>query len=156
MSTLTRRGSRGLPSLFGAHPFGALSSEIDELLGRFGEGWESEWPVAQRMPSLDLTESNGSLEVKMDVPGMKPEDIEIHVTGDTLTVSGRHEEEKKEEDEEKKFHRVERRTGSFQRSVTLPAPVRETDVTADYQDGVLTITLPKTETEKTHRVAIKT
>ncbi len=156
MSTLTRRGSRGLPSLFGAHPFGALSREIDELLGRFGEGWESEWPVAQRMLSLDLTESNGSLEVKMDIPGMKPEEIEIHVTGDTLTVSGRHEEEKKEEDKDKKLHRVERRTGSFQRSVTLPAPVRETDVTAEYVDGVLAITLPKTETEKTHRVAIKT
>lgn len=155
MSSLTRRGSRGLPSLFGTHPLSALSREIDELLGRFGEGWESEWPVAQRMPTLDLTESNGSLEVKMDVPGMKPEDIEIQVTGDTLTISGQHEEEKTEEDKEKKFHRVERRTGSFQRSVTLPASVKEGDVTADYEDGVLTITLPKTEAEKTHRVTIK-
>jgi HSP20 family protein len=155
MSSLTRRESRGLPSLFGAHPFGALSREIDELLGHFGEEWGSEWPVAQRMPSLDLAESDESLEVKMDIPGMKPEDIEIHVTGDTLTVSGRHTEEKKDENKEKKLHRVERRTGSFQRSVTLPVPVREADVTAEYQHGVLTITLPKTEPEKTHRVAIK-
>lgn len=155
MSTLTRRGSRGLPSLFAAHPFRTLSHEIDDLISRFSEGWEGDWSVDQRMPSLDLTESNGALEVKMDIPGMSPEDIDVQVSGEMLTISGKHEEEKEEEDKDKKFHRVERRTGSFQRSVTLPCPVKEGDVTADYQDGVLTITLPKTEEVKTHRVAIK-
>ena len=155
MSSLTRRGSRGLPSLFPAHPFRTLSHEIDDLISRFSEGWEGEWPPTDWMPSLDLTEANGSLEVKMDVPGMKPEEIDIEVSGETLTISGKHEEEKTEEDEEKKYHRVERRTGSFQRSVTLPCPVKEGDVTAEYEDGVLTITLPKTDASKTHRVAIK-
>lgn len=156
MSALTRKGTNGLRSFFPAHPFGLLSQEIDDLLGRFSEGWEGEWPVSQRMPSMDLTESNGSLEVKMDVPGMSPEEIEIEVTGDVLTVTGKHEEETNEEDKDRKVHRVERRTGSFRRSVTLPCAVKEGDVAAEYQDGVLTISLPKTDAAKSHRIPIKT
>lgn len=155
MSTLIRRGPRGLQSLFSGYPFGALSRDMDEMFRRFSEGWDAEWPVTERLPSLDLTESNGTLEVKMDVPGMAAEDIAIEVRGDTLTISGKHEEEKKEEDKEKKYHRVERRSGSFQRSVALPCSVKESEVAAEYRDGVLTVTLPKVETDKTHRVAIK-
>ena len=154
MSSLTRRGSRGLQSLFPAHPFRTLSHEIDDIISRFSEGWEGDWPLAQSMPSLDLTENNGSLEVTMDVPGLKPEDIDIEVKGDTLTISGRHEEQKTEEDKERKYHRMERRTGSFQRRVPLPCAVKERDVTAAYDNGVLTITLSKTEDSATHRVAI--
>lgn len=156
MSALTRSRTRGLRSLIPAHPFSLLSHEIDDLINRFGESWSDEWPLAERVPSLDLTESNGTLEAKLDVPGMSADEIDIEVTGDTLTVSGEHEEETEEEDKEKKYHRVERRKGSFRRSVTLPCSVNEGEVTAEYQDGVLTIALPKTEEAKSRRVAIKT
>lgn len=155
MSALTRPTTRGLRRLVPAHPFSLLSHEFDDLINRFGETWGDEWPLAERVPSLDLTESNGTLEAKLDVPGMSPDEIEIEVTGDTLTISGEHAEETKEEDKEKKVHRVERRSGSFRRSVTLPCNVKEADVSAEYQDGVLTITLPKTEEAKSHRVSIK-
>jgi len=154
MSGLTRSGARGLRNLIPAHPFSLLSHEIDELINRFGEGWDGEWPLGEHAPSLDLTECNGTLEAKLDVPGMSAEEIDIEVTGDTLTITGKHEEEKKEEDKEKKYHRVERRSGSFRRTVALPCSVKEADVAAEYQDGVLTITLPKTEDARSHRVAI--
>jgi HSP20 family protein len=136
-------------------PFSLLSREIDDLLSRFGESWDGDWPLAERNPSLDLSETNGNFEVKIDVPGMTAEEIDIEVTGDTLTITGKHEEEKAEEDKEKKYHRVERRCGSFQRRVALPCPVKDSEVTAEYQDGVITIQLPKTEEAKSHRVAIK-
>ena len=152
MSALTRTGSR---SLFPRHPFTSLSREIDDLLSRFSEGWESDWPMLQRVPSLDLVESNGNLEVKMDVPGMKPEEIDIEVMGDTLTITGKHEEEKKEEDKEKRYHRIERRSGSFQRAVTLPCAVKEGEVSAEYKEGVLTVTLPKTDEAKSRHIEIK-
>lgn len=155
MSALTRSGARGLRNLLPAHPFSLFSHEFEDLLSRVGEGWDGDWPAVQRVPSLDLTESNGTFEAKLDVPGMSPDEIDIEVTGDTLTITGKHEEEKTEDDKEKKYHRVERRSGSFQRSVTLPCTVKEADVSAEYQDGVLTITLPKSEDAKSHRVAIK-
>lgn len=155
MSALTRSKARGLRSLLPTHPFGLLSHEFDDLINRFGESWGDEWPLAERIPSLDLTESNGTLEAKMDVPGMSPDEIEIEVNGDTLTISGEHKEETKEEDKEKKFHRVERRSGSFRRSVSLPCSVKESEVSAEYKDGVLTITMPKTENARSHRVSIK-
>lgn len=154
MSALTRSGARGLRNLIPAHPFSLLSHEIDDLINRFGESWGEDWPMSEHVPSLDLSESNGLLEAKLDVPGMSPDEIDIEVTGDTLTISGKHEEEKTEEDKNKKYHRVERRSGSFRRSVALPCSVKEADVEAEYQDDVLTITLPKTEDSKSHRVAI--
>jgi len=155
MFALTPRRNLAVSRPLASHPFGLLTREIDDLLGRFGESWDGDWPVAEAIPSLDLSETNGNFEVKVDVPGMTAEEIDIEVTGDTLTITGKHEEEKTEEDKETKFHRVERRCGSFQRRVTLPSPVKDAGVTAEYQDGVLTIQLPKTEEAKSRRVAIK-
>jgi HSP20 family protein len=89
----------------------------------------------------------------MDIPGMEAKDIDIEVTGNTLNVSGERKEEKEEKG--KTWHRIERKTGSFARSVTLPSAVMEEKVEAAYKDGVLTITLPKTEEAKTHKVKVK-
>ncbi len=155
MSALTRSLSRGLRPITSASPFRMLSEEIDDLLSRFGESWDGgEWSIARRAPSLDLSESDGTLEVTMDVPGMNADEIDIEVTGDTLSISGEHEEEKKEEG--KRYHRVERRRGAFQRSVALPCSVNDAEVSAEYKDGVLTITLPKTEAARSHKVSIRT
>jgi HSP20 family protein len=90
----------------------------------------------------------------MDIPGMETKDIDIQVNGNLLTISG----ERKEEREEKgtTFHRVERRVGSFSRTVTLPCPVKEDAVDAQYKNGTLTVKLPKTEETKSKKITVKT
>lgn len=80
---------------------------------------------------------------KMDVPGIKPDDITVRVTGDTVHISGKRNEE--QEAKEKTFHRVERRAGSFMETVVLPATVKDENVQAEFHDGVLTVTLPKSD-----------
>ena len=102
-------------------------------------------------PSLDLSETPEAVQVRMDLPGMKPEDVNIEITGNTLRITG----ERKEGKEEKNKTYVERRLGSFSRSVALPCPVKESDVNAEYANGVLTVTMWKSEEAKAHKIKIK-
>jgi HSP20 family protein len=146
-----RRG--GLPSLWRSDPLAALQEEMHELRSRFlGDGGEG-WFTGAIVPSLDMSETETSIELKMDLPGMSAKDIDIQVNGNVLTVSGQRDEEKEEKG--KTFHRVERRYGSFSRSVTLPCNVVESEVAAEYRDGVLAIKLPKTEESKAHKIKVK-
>jgi HSP20 family protein len=154
MSTaLSTRISRGLAPLFGREPFRTLQEEMDDLIGRFSADWNGEWLRGVMVPSIDVTEGDNTLQVRMDVPGVNPEEINIEVTGNTLRVSGERKEEKEEKG--KTYHRVERRSGSFARSLTLPCAVKDDKVSAESHEGVLTITLPKTEESKTHKVKVK-
>jgi HSP20 family protein len=89
----------------------------------------------------------------VDVPGMKPEEIDIEVIGKTVRIRGEHKEEKEEKG--RTFHRIERRSGSVFRSVVLPCAVKEDRVAAEYKDGVLKVTLPKSEEAKSHKIKIK-
>jgi HSP20 family protein len=113
--------------------------------GRTGHGW----PVP-----MDMTETDKSLVLRADVPGMDRDNIEITIRGNTLTISGKYETEKKEENEDVYFR--ERRAGSFRRSISLPADVDEEHITAEMDNGVLTVTLPKTaEQQKRIPVQVK-
>lgn len=152
-SNLSTRVSQALSPLFGRDPFSSLQREMDDLLGKFQSDWNGNGLLAANLPSLDLSETDDALQVRMDVPGVKAEEINIEVSGNTLRVSGEHKEEKEEKG--KTFHRLERRSGSFSRTVTLPVPVKEGQVTAETADGVLTIKLPKVEAAKTQKVAVK-
>ena len=89
----------------------------------------------------------------MDIPGMEAKDIDIQVNANVLTVSGERKEEREEKG--KTYHRVERRVGAFSRSVTLPCPVKEDAVDAQYKNGILTIKLPKTEEAKARKITVK-
>lgn len=141
-----------LPSFFA--PFRSLQQEMDDLINRFSRDWDGGLlSAADFRPATDIAETADSLEVRLDAPGMKPEDISIEVTGDTLKISGQRKEEKEEKG--KTFHRVERRSGQFYETMTLPCAVKEDKVRAEFNDGVLTVTLPKSEEAKTHKVAIK-
>jgi HSP20 family protein len=95
------------------------------------------------LPHANVTETDKAIEVAVELPGMKPEDVKVELHKGELWITG----EKKEEKEEKgrTFHRVERRTGAFRRVFGLPMEVEEGRVDAKFADGVLTITLPKTE-----------
>jgi len=97
-------------------------------------------------PVIDIFTEGEDVLVKAELPGMKKEDIDVSLTGDTITISG---EKKKEEKMEKKdYYRIERSYGSFSRSFRLPAEVQSDKVTAKFKDGVLEIRIPKTEEAK--------
>jgi HSP20 family protein len=105
------------------------------------------------MPRTDVAESDVAYEVMVELPGMKPEDFHVEVRDGSLWISG----EKKEEEEEKgkTFHRVERRCGEFQRVIPLGGHIDEKAIEATYKEGVLKITVPKTEEAKTKRIEVK-
>ncbi len=150
-SLVPRRASRALASLFGRDPFRALQDEMHQALSRFSENWTGE--EAMFVPSLDLSETDGELQLTVDVPGMKPEEIDVEVAGQRVRIRGEHKEEKEEKG--RTYHRIERRSGSVFRSVELPCAVKGDKVVAEYKDGVLKVTLPKSEESKSHKVKVK-
>ena len=152
-TTLPTRISRGLSALRRRDPFRALQQEFDDLLGRFSEDFNGDWPALPNVPSLDVSETAETVQVRMDIPGMEAKDIDIEVTGNTLNVSGERKEEKEEKGRE--YHRIERRQGEFARSVTLPCDVLSAKAKAEYADGVLTLTMPKTEPVHAQKIEVK-
>ena len=106
--------------------------------------------IAEWRPALDVAETETSVIVKADLPGLEIKDLDVTLRGDVLTIKG----EKKEE-KTKSCHRVERRYGSFERSVRLPAAVKGDPVKASFKDGVLNIEMPKTEESKQKSAQIK-
>ena len=104
--------------------------------------------------ALDVFESVDDVTVKASLPGITPQEVDISITGDVLTIKG----EKSEEKEEKQgnYHLRERRYGAFQRSVSLPAAVQADKADAVFENGVLTLTLPKVEEIKPKSIKIKT
>jgi HSP20 family protein len=138
-------------------PLSSFRREVDRLFDNFfGSDWgllPAESSETGRFPVLDMTETEDAVKVTAEVPGMKAEEIDISVSGDTLAIKG----EKKEEKEEKKgaVHRVERRYGRFERSVRLPAECDVDKATASYKDGLLTIELPKKEEAKAKSTKIE-
>lgn len=105
-------------------------------------------------PALDLYEDKDSFVVKAELPGMKREDIEVSLHEGSLSISGERKGEEKHAGAD--VYRTERFFGRFQRTVALPTPVAADKVKAAYKDGVLTITLPKTEEAKPKQIEVKT
>jgi HSP20 family protein len=103
-------------------------------------------------PMLDVYEEKDHFTVKAELPGMKKEDIEVAMHEGSLSISGERKSESKHEDSE--VYRAERFFGRFQRTVSLPAPVAVDKIQAQYKDGVLTVTLPKTEEAKPKRIEV--
>lgn len=120
-------------------PFGGLAGETELF-----NGWT---------PALDLYEEKDNLVLKAELPGMKKEEIEISLHEDTVTISGERKVDRAEGAGE--ASRSERFFGRFQRTLTLPKPVDASKVTARYKDGILTVTLPKTEESKPRQIEVK-
>ena len=93
--------------------------------------------------AVDMYETDEAVVVKSATPGVDPEDIDISITGDTLTIKG--ETKVEEEVEEENYVYRERRYGSFARSLTIPVPIQADEAEAEFEDGILTLTLPKAE-----------
>lgn len=156
-STLSKRVSQALSPFLGNDPFATLQKELNDLLTQFRSELNGGLSMPSvTVPSLDLSETDEAIQARLDIPGYKSDEIHVEVSGNVLRISGNHQEEKAEDKDEKgrTYHCVERSVGSFSRAVPLPAAVKEDKVTADCKDGVLTITLPKKEVAKVHKVKI--
>jgi HSP20 family protein len=149
-----RREARALRPWFRFSPMTTVREEMDDLINWVFDEREEVWPFGRISPSLDLAETNHAVEVRLDVPGAESKDIEIQLNGHVLTVSGHKKEEKEEKG--KTYHRLERRSGAFSRSISLPCAVTEEAIDAKYRDGVLTITMPKTEDAKSTKIEVRT
>lgn len=130
-----------------------LRREMDSLWDRFFSERPIERLGGEWTPSLDVSETKDKVVVKAEVPGVDPKEIEVSLSNGVLTIKGERKQEREEKDEN--YHLIERSYGSFSRSLRLPAEVQEGDVKANYKDGVLKITFPKTERAKEKEIKIE-
>lgn len=123
---------------------------VEDLFGR--PMWRLPLEEKGWMPAVDLFEKDDKFIAKVELPGMKEEDIDVSVVGDTLNIKG----EKKTETEvkEEDYYQSERSYGSFYRSISLPSTVNADKIEACYEDGVLEVTLPKTAEVKPKKIAV--
>jgi HSP20 family protein len=105
--------------------------------------------------ALDIEERGDNFVVTAPIPGMKPENVEISVLGDTLQIRAERRDERREEDEGKRWLLREQHYGAYERMVTLPSTVKADQANAEFTDGILTITLPKAEETKERRIPIQ-
>ena len=135
----------------------SLRTEMDRLFDRFTTGWGM--PSLRRMfdtepafryentlgmptPAVDVSEDDAGYKVTAELPGMSEKEVEVVLSGDTLTLKGEKRQEKEQKD--KNFYLSERTYGSFQRSFYVPEGVDRDKIAADFSKGVLTLTMPKT------------
>ena len=131
-----------------------LRDAMDRLFDEaFTRPWGPDGGYGTGMPAIDMYQTDDDVILKVAVPGMKPEDVQILVTGDTLTIKGETREET--DNKEKAYHIRERRWGSFERTITLPTAVRSDKAQAEFENGVLSITLPKAEDVKPKTITVK-
>ncbi len=125
----------------------SVFSEMDDLLQKMWvdfpfhnleEGTNLSWS-----PRLDVSETDKALEIVADLPGMEKKDINVSLDGDLLTIKGEKKEVKEKKD--KHYHTIERRSGSFYRALRIPVAVESDKIDANFKDGVLTLTLPKSK-----------
>jgi HSP20 family protein len=114
------------------------------LSGR--DGWSA--------PAIDMYQTEDEVVVKATLPGFSPDDVQINVTGDVLTLRG--ETKHEEETQEKSWHIREHRFGRFERTIPLPVQVTADRANAEFENGMLTITLPKAEEVKPKTIAVRT
>lgn len=130
-----------------------LQREVDSIFDQFFGRSEDEDASAVWAPRTDLSETDDAFHIRLDVPGMTKDDITINLQNNTLTVSGERTSERTDEGEE--YVRVERAFGNFHRTFTLPNAVDRENVEAAYEDGVLTIHVPKTEESTRRQIEIQ-
>ena len=142
---MSRKQTSLIPRTFARDPFVVLrqmTSELDRFFEspRWPSLFERSAPETMWTPEIDVYEKDNRLVTKIDLPGMKKEDVKVEVTDGHLAITG----ERKRETEEKKeqFYRCEREYGSFYRAVPLPVGVKLEDIKATFADGVLEVSVP--------------
>jgi len=132
---------------------GTLRHEMDRLFERFFGEWPT-WPKydAGWAPRIDLAENKDSVTIKAELPGLEAKEVDVSIFRDTLTIKGEKKEEHEEKDEH--YHLVERSHGAFSRMVRLPTAVDAEKIKATFKNGVLTVTLPKTEEARQKAISV--
>lgn len=135
--------SGSLPSLWSDNPFAQLRKEMDQALESFfGDRADGEGLFGKFMtPSIDVAENDAAITLTAELPGLSDEDVDLSIHNGILSLKG--EKKKEEKGEKDNYHIVERRYGSFQRTMRLPQTVDEAAVSAKFDKGVLTVTMPK-------------
>ncbi|NGZ04109.1 MAG: heat-shock protein Hsp20 [Nitrospira sp. WS238] len=109
--------------------------------------------VADWTPSVDISETEGEYQIKAEIPDVKKEDVKVTLEDGVLTIQGERKHEKEEKG--KKYHRIERSYGSFVRTFSLPDVIDEDKVRAEFKEGVLNLSLPKSEKAKPKAIDVK-
>jgi HSP20 family protein len=135
----------------------ALWREFDKLQREMNHLFDDYTPrrlrQASGFPAMNAWENQDGLIITAELPGVNPDDIDISVVGETLTLSGSRKSE--EQDEGARYHRRERGFGEFTRSVQLPFQVKVDDVDATFNNGILQVQLPRAEEDKPKKIAVK-
>jgi HSP20 family protein len=127
----------------------AMDRLFDDAFTRPLSGRDGGWSA----PAIDMYQTDDEVVVKAAIPGFKADEVQINVTGDMLTLRGEMKQE--EEQKDKAWHMREQRWGSFERSVTLPTDVKADKASAEFENGILTVTLPKAEEVKPKTITVK-
>lgn len=133
-------------------PVFGLRREIDRLFDdTFGRGGDG---VSAWSPAVDIRETENEMVLELEMPGIKPEEVELTAENGVLTVKGEKRSQRKEGDETNRYHIVERSYGSFMRSFQLPQGIDESKIEADHSNGILSIHIPKAALPQPHRIQI--
>jgi HSP20 family protein len=139
--------SRYRPTTDPFHPL------LDEFLGSLAGGRKGD---LMRTPDADVVETQNEIRVMIELPGMQPEEIGVDLENNVLTISGEKEEQRTEGDEATRtWHLSERRYGRFSRSFVLPRDVEQEKIEAGFHNGVLTLTIPKSEKARRRRIEVR-
>jgi HSP20 family protein len=130
-----------------------LNSIFNDFGSSNGEMQNESLSAGNFIPAVDIYEDANRLVLKLETPGIPQEDLQINLENQTLTVKGERKFVKDEKEEN--FHRIERRYGSFVRSFTLPATIETDSARANYENGVLTVTMQKKEAAKPKQLKIE-
>ena len=154
ITRFTRREPRfSFPTFLPTSTFPAFA-DVENRMNRFMERmlsdpFEATLPESIGwLPAMDIVENDEALTLTAELPGLSPKDIDVTVENGVLTVKGEKTEERREEGKEKKVHLYERTYGSFQRSFALPPTVDGNAITAKFDNGVLSLSMPKTPAAK--------
>jgi HSP20 family protein len=132
----------------------SLQKEMNRLFDRLvpTDAGNGEKMGLSFIPAAEITETPEAVQIKLEIPGMEAKDLNLEVTANSLTINGERKSEIKTEEEG--FTRTEFRYGKFHRVIPLPVRVDNNNVTAEYKDGILNLTLPKAEEEKNKVVKV--
>ncbi len=132
-----------------------MQREINRMFDNFFQGGTADdsFGLSSWTPAVDIAEHENEFVVKLELPGVDKNDVRITMQDNVLTVRGQKKQEKESKDSS--YHRIERSYGSFQRSFTLPAPVKSDKIDAVFKDGMLTVSLPKSEEAKPKQIEVK-
>ena len=154
MNYLTRWQRPELNAWQGVGRLTDLRDEIDRLFeSPLAELTRTRQLLSGWTPAIDLFEDKDNFILRAELPGMKKEDIDLSLNDGSLSISGERKSEDKYQDAE--VYRAERFFGRFQRTISVPAPVSADKIKAQYKDGILTVTLPKTEEAKPKHIEVK-